>query len=86
MIYKKAGEDADCLIVKTIALAPTHPSAVVIGVASWLRFAAAHQHSLKVYYQIQHWLDNKKRHGDWGWERINSELQPVKTLKSLPRT
>ncbi|GBN71975.1 hypothetical protein AVEN_152766-1 [Araneus ventricosus] len=31
MIYKKADEDADCLIVKTIALAPTHPSVVVIG-------------------------------------------------------
>ncbi|GBO07820.1 hypothetical protein AVEN_79710-1 [Araneus ventricosus] len=43
---------------------------------------AAHQHSLKVYYQIQHWLGNKKRPGEWGWERINSELQPVKTLNS----
>ncbi|GBM13058.1 hypothetical protein AVEN_69511-1 [Araneus ventricosus] len=43
---------------------------------------AAHQHSLKVYYQIQYWLGNKKRPGEWGWERINSELQPVKTLKS----
>ncbi|GBM44546.1 hypothetical protein AVEN_250531-1 [Araneus ventricosus] len=52
------------------------------GVATWLRFAAAHQHSLKVYYQIQHWLGDKKRPGDWGWERTNSELQPVKTLKS----
>ncbi|GBM85339.1 hypothetical protein AVEN_58045-1 [Araneus ventricosus] len=41
-----------------------------------------HQHSLKVYYQIQHWLGDKKRPGEWGWERINSELQPVKTLKS----
>ncbi|GBN11942.1 hypothetical protein AVEN_118153-1 [Araneus ventricosus] len=72
MTYKKADEDSDCLIVKAIALAPIHPSVVVI---------AAHQHSLKVYYQIQHWLGNKKRSGDWGWERINSELQPVKTLK-----
>ncbi|GBL87180.1 hypothetical protein AVEN_270470-1 [Araneus ventricosus] len=36
----------------------------------------------KIYYQIQHWLGNKKRPGEWGWERINSELQPVKTLKS----
>ncbi|GBN53238.1 hypothetical protein AVEN_182023-1 [Araneus ventricosus] len=51
-------------------------------VATWLRFAAAHQHSLKVYYQIQHWLGNKKRPGEWGWERINIELQPVKTQKS----
>ncbi|GBN43228.1 hypothetical protein AVEN_67886-1 [Araneus ventricosus] len=31
MTYKKADEDADCLIVKAIALAPTHPSVVVIG-------------------------------------------------------
>ncbi|GBM19876.1 hypothetical protein AVEN_186149-1 [Araneus ventricosus] len=30
MVYKKADEDADCLIVKTIALAPTHPSVIVI--------------------------------------------------------
>ncbi|GBO26267.1 hypothetical protein AVEN_41323-1 [Araneus ventricosus] len=73
MTYKKADEDADCLIVKAIALDPIHPSVVVI---------AAHQHSLKVYYQIQQWLGNKKRPGDWGWERINSELQPEKTLKS----
>ncbi|GBM97670.1 hypothetical protein AVEN_11681-1 [Araneus ventricosus] len=51
-------------------------------VATWLCFAAAHQHSLKVYYQIQHWLDNKKRPEDWGWERTNSRLQPVKILKT----
>ncbi|GBO05012.1 hypothetical protein AVEN_177166-1 [Araneus ventricosus] len=31
MTYKKADEDADCLIVKSIALASTHPSVVVIG-------------------------------------------------------
>ncbi|GBM52224.1 hypothetical protein AVEN_31043-1 [Araneus ventricosus] len=72
MTYKKADEDADCLIVKAVALAPTHLCVVVI---------AAHQDSLKVYYQIQHWLGDKKRPGDWGWERTNSELQPVKTLK-----
>ncbi|GBM01113.1 hypothetical protein AVEN_107681-1, partial [Araneus ventricosus] len=30
MIYKKADEDADYLFVKAIALAPTHPSVVVI--------------------------------------------------------
>ncbi|GBO03398.1 hypothetical protein AVEN_176478-1 [Araneus ventricosus] len=50
--------------------------------SSNIRFAAAHQHSLKVYYQIQHWLGNKKRPEDFGWERTNSELQSVKTLKS----
>ncbi|GBN13825.1 hypothetical protein AVEN_44554-1 [Araneus ventricosus] len=27
--------------------------------------AAAHQHSLRVYHQIQHWRSNKKRHKDW---------------------
>ncbi|GBL95381.1 hypothetical protein AVEN_154788-1 [Araneus ventricosus] len=31
MTYKKADEDADCLIVKSIALAPTHSSVVVIS-------------------------------------------------------
>ncbi|GBO08947.1 hypothetical protein AVEN_170367-1 [Araneus ventricosus] len=42
---------------------------------------ASHQHSLRVYHQIQHWLGNKKRPGDWAWERTISGLQPVKTLK-----
>ncbi|GBN14255.1 hypothetical protein AVEN_23746-1 [Araneus ventricosus] len=31
MTYKKSDEEADCLIVKAIALAPTHPSVVVKG-------------------------------------------------------
>ncbi|GBM24095.1 hypothetical protein AVEN_38291-1 [Araneus ventricosus] len=43
---------------------------------------AAHQHSLRVYHQIQHWFGNKKRPEDWGWVRTNSGLQPVKTLKT----
>ncbi|GBM32978.1 hypothetical protein AVEN_263474-1 [Araneus ventricosus] len=43
--------------------------------------AAAHQHSRRVYNQIQNWLGNKKRPEDWGWERTISGLQPVKTLK-----
>ncbi|GBM99117.1 hypothetical protein AVEN_60463-1 [Araneus ventricosus] len=30
--------------------------------------AAAHQHSLRVYHQIQHWLGNRKRSEDWDWE------------------
>ncbi|GBM07222.1 hypothetical protein AVEN_169291-1 [Araneus ventricosus] len=43
--------------------------------------AAAHQHSRRVYKQIQHWLGNKKRPEDRGWERTINGLQPVKTLK-----
>ena len=43
--------------------------------------AAAHQYSLRVYHQIQHWLGNEKRPEDWSWERTNSGLQPVTTLK-----
>ncbi|GBM92118.1 hypothetical protein AVEN_198070-1 [Araneus ventricosus] len=31
MTYKKEDEDANCLIVKALGLAPTHPSVVVIG-------------------------------------------------------
>ncbi|GBN46960.1 hypothetical protein AVEN_247455-1 [Araneus ventricosus] len=42
----------------------------------------AHQHSLNVYYHIQHWLGHKKRLEDWGCERTNSGLQSVKTLKT----
>ncbi|GBN17852.1 hypothetical protein AVEN_189269-1 [Araneus ventricosus] len=61
---------------------PAKIKQISFGVATWLRFAAAHQHSLKVYYQIQYWLGNKNRPGEWAWERINSELQLVKTLKS----
>ncbi|GBO15492.1 hypothetical protein AVEN_117103-1 [Araneus ventricosus] len=43
--------------------------------------AAAHQHSLRIYHQIQHWLGNKKRPEDWGLEITIGVLQPVKTLK-----
>ncbi|GBN32522.1 hypothetical protein AVEN_81732-1 [Araneus ventricosus] len=43
--------------------------------------AAAHQHSLGVYDQIQNWLGNKKRPEDWCSERTISGLQLVKTLK-----
>ncbi|GBN26309.1 hypothetical protein AVEN_187191-1 [Araneus ventricosus] len=43
--------------------------------------AAAHQHSLRVYHQIQHWLGNKKRPEDWGWKRTISGLKHVKILK-----
>ncbi|GBO06790.1 hypothetical protein AVEN_66320-1 [Araneus ventricosus] len=36
---------------------------------------ADHQHSRRVYSQIQHWLGNKKRPDDWGWkiQVINSD-------------
>ncbi|GBM18271.1 hypothetical protein AVEN_147401-1 [Araneus ventricosus] len=30
----------------------------------------------------KHWLGNEKRPEDWYWERANSELQPVKNLRS----
>ncbi|GBM24620.1 hypothetical protein AVEN_157873-1 [Araneus ventricosus] len=46
--------------------------------------AAVHQHSLRVYHQIQHRFGNKKRHEDWGWENTNSGLQPIKSLKLYP--
>ncbi|GBM25079.1 hypothetical protein AVEN_96658-1 [Araneus ventricosus] len=73
MTYKNADEYVDYIIVKAKALASTHPSVVVI---------AAHQHSLKGYYRIKHCPGNKKRPGDWGFERMNSELQLARTLKS----
>ncbi|GBM14000.1 hypothetical protein AVEN_166188-1 [Araneus ventricosus] len=79
MTYKKADEDADC---ESCSFGPNTSVCGCHRVATWLHFAAAHQDSLKVYFQIQHWLGDKKRPGDWGWERTNSELQPVKTLKS----
>ncbi|GBM48046.1 hypothetical protein AVEN_34373-1 [Araneus ventricosus] len=48
--------------------------------------AAAHQHFLGVYHQIQHWLGNKKRHEDWDRDKTMSGLKPVKTLKPLHPT
>lgn len=41
---------------------------------------AAAQHSLRVFYQIQLWLGNKKNPEEWGWKKVNGSLQPVTTL------
>ncbi|GBL92293.1 hypothetical protein AVEN_224171-1 [Araneus ventricosus] len=35
-----------------------------------------------LFDRVQHWLANKKRPEDWGWERTSNGLQPVKTRKA----
>ena len=41
--------------------------------------SAAKYHSLRVYYQVQVWLENETlKATDWGWELINGNLYPIK--------
>ncbi|KAL8561256.1 hypothetical protein ACOMHN_047112 [Nucella lapillus] len=42
--------------------------------------AAAKNHSLRVYYQVQEWLSNSKLNKlDWGWKKVDNRLVPVTT-------
>ncbi|KAL8598844.1 hypothetical protein ACOMHN_015423 [Nucella lapillus] len=42
--------------------------------------AAAKNHSLRVYYQVQEWLGNSKLNElDWGWKKVDNRLVPVTT-------
>lgn len=43
--------------------------------------AAAQQHSLRVYFQVQQWLGNENDPEQWGWKKTKSGLQPVPTLQ-----
>ncbi|GBL99435.1 hypothetical protein AVEN_68739-1 [Araneus ventricosus] len=79
MTRKKADENADCFIVNSaLALAPTHPSVVIICDDIGLFVILM---GIFTFHNIQNWLGNKKRSEDWGWERTISGLQLVKTLK-----
>lgn len=42
--------------------------------------AAARQHSLRVYHQVQQWLGVRKAPAEWGWKSTKSGLEPVVTL------
>lgn len=42
--------------------------------------AAARQHSLRVYLQVQLWLGRQIRPEDWGWHTVGDSLNPVTTL------
>ncbi|KAJ8982357.1 hypothetical protein NQ317_013108 [Molorchus minor] len=41
---------------------------------------AAHQHLLRVYYQVQVWLGYQLDPTDWGWKLVDNTLEPVQTL------
>lgn len=42
--------------------------------------AAAQQHTLRVYFQVQEWLGNKKDPEQWGWKKTKEGLVPIPTL------
>ena len=41
--------------------------------------AAAKQHSMRAYHQVQHWLGCDLPPTDWGWDLVNGNLHPVLT-------
>lgn len=43
--------------------------------------AAARQHSLRTYYQVQLWYGVQKNAEEWGWKMTNTGLTPLTTLK-----
>ena len=43
--------------------------------------AAARQHSLRTYHQVQTWIGNYKNPEEWGWKRSKTGLTPVRTTK-----
>ncbi|KAJ8897328.1 hypothetical protein PR048_002674 [Dryococelus australis] len=42
--------------------------------------AAARQHTLRVYHQVQQWLGVEKNAEEWGWKKTNTGLEPVFTV------
>ncbi|CAH2005908.1 unnamed protein product [Acanthoscelides obtectus] len=43
--------------------------------------AAAQQHPLRVYFQVQQWHGNEKNPEQCGWKKTKGGLQPVTTLQ-----
>lgn len=43
--------------------------------------AAARQHSLRVFFQVQKWLGHEKIPEEWGWKPSKNGLMPVTTLQ-----
>ena len=44
--------------------------------------AAAEQHSLRTYFQVQTWMDNDLNPLDWGWEKKNGQYMPIMTTQN----
>lgn len=45
--------------------------------------SATHQHSLRVYYQVQTWLGNSLNPEEWGWQRTETLFLPIRTIEPL---
>ena len=45
--------------------------------------AAAFQHSLRVFHQINHWMDNNLPPENYGWKIINESHKPVFTEQPI---
>lgn len=43
--------------------------------------AAARQHSLRTYHQVQQWYGCSKEAEEWGWKKTQTGITPVTTLK-----
>lgn len=41
---------------------------------------AAQQHLLRVFLQVQKWLDNNLNPENWGWSEVNNCFEPIKTF------
>lgn len=44
--------------------------------------SAAHQHSRRVYLQVQAWLGNVLNPEEWGWTKTDAFLNPILTKKA----
>ena len=65
--------------MKAVAKCPIHDQ---LQLASFPpTSAAAKEHSLRVYHQMQHWLGFDLLPSDWGWKMVNGALHPVLTHK-----
>lgn len=49
--------------------------------------AAARQHSLRTYHQVQQWYGCSKKAEEWGWKKTQTGITPITTLKDpAPKT
>ena len=63
--------------MKAVAKCPSHSKIQLAALPP--TSAAAKEHSLRVYHQVQHWLGCDLPQTDWGWDLVNGNLHPVLT-------
>lgn len=44
--------------------------------------AAAKEHSMRVFHQVQNWLGNDLAASEWGWRLVNGQPHPILTQKA----